>query len=320
VSGVGSTEPLNSVGAGFAGSEAGDSVGSTEPPRRRLDGAGLGAEVPASPAPKREMSGGAGFAGAGAGAGVGSTDPARRRLDGAGLGAEVPASPAPKREMSVGAGFAGAGAADIWSERAQLYVDSDAHRAGDDLDLLVTWARGARTALDVATGGGHVARRLRELGIEVVSCDPARGMHPDVVCRAEKLPFADASFDVVACRTAAHHFDDVRASVREMARVTRDRVLLVDTLNMGPECEQAEALRDPSHVRNYDEREWHEIVEWAGLAIDEVRMTTRTIDFSSWLRRTGCDGAAAMRVEQLWGDRVADGRLTLDKIAIKAVC
>ena len=50
---------------------------------------------------------------------------------------------------------------DVWSERAQAYVDSDAHRTGDDLDLLVGWAEGAQTALDVATGGGDDARRLR---------------------------------------------------------------------------------------------------------------------------------------------------------------
>ena len=99
---------------------------------------------------------------------------------------------------------------DHWSERAQRYVESDAHREGEDLDQLVAWAAGARTALDVATGGGHVARRFREAGIEVVTCDPARGMNPDVLCTAEELPFADASFDVVACRTAAHHFVDVR--------------------------------------------------------------------------------------------------------------
>ena len=98
---------------------------------------------------------------------------------------------------------------DVWSERAEAYVDSDAHREGADLDQLVAWAAGARTALDVATGGGHVARRLREAGLEVVTCDPAPGMHPDVICRAEFLPFADGAFDVVACRTAAHHFEDV---------------------------------------------------------------------------------------------------------------
>lgn len=207
---------------------------------------------------------------------------------------------------------------DLWSERAGLYVESDAHRGGEDLDLLVAWAAGARTALDVATGGGHVARRLREEGIAVVTCDPAPGMRPDVVCRAEDLPFKDSAFDVVACRTAAHHFSDVRAAVGEMARVTRDRVLLVDTLNMGDAAEEAERLRDPSHVRNYTEAEWRDVVVGAGLEIGEVRVLEHTFDFPAWLERTGCEGEAAARVRELWGDRVADDRLTLDKVAILA--
>ena len=207
---------------------------------------------------------------------------------------------------------------DVWSERAAKYVESDAHREGDDLELLVSWSAGARTALDVATGGGHVARRLREAGLEVVTCDPAPGMKPDVVCRAEHIPFDDSSFDVVACRTAAHHFEDVRAAVGEMARVSRDRVLLVDTLHMGGDTEQAEALRDPSHVRNYTEAEWRSFVEGAGLRIEEVRFTENTFDFGAWLERTGCEGGEAERVRELWDDRVADGRLTLDKLCIKA--
>ena len=208
---------------------------------------------------------------------------------------------------------------DVWSDRARLYMESDAHRQGDDLDLIVAWAAGARTALDVATGGGHVARRLREAGLEVVTCDPAPGMHPDVICRAEDVPFANASFDVVACRTAAHHFSDVRQAVREMARVSADRVLIVDTLNMGDDAERAESLRDPTHVRNYTEAEWHEFVEAAGLRIEEQHVTRNTFDFAAWLRRTGCEGEEAERVRGLWGDRVADDRLTLDKLCLKAV-
>ena len=207
---------------------------------------------------------------------------------------------------------------DLWSTRAELYAESDAHRAGEDLELLVEWARGARTALDVATGGGHVARRLREEGLEVVTCDPAPGMRPDVVCRAEDLPFRDSSFDVVACRTAAHHFTDVGAAVMEMARVSSALVLIVDTVNMGVAAEEAEALRDPSHVRNYTEEEWREIVASAGLDVEEIRFTANTFDFAAWLERTGCEGEVAERVRELLGARVVDGRLTLDKIAIRA--
>lgn len=207
---------------------------------------------------------------------------------------------------------------DVWSERAPLYAASDAHRGGDDLEQLVAWAAGARTALDVATGGGHVARRLREEGVEVVTCDPAPGMHPDVVCRAEHLPFADASFDVVACRTAAHHLADVHAAAAELARVASRRVLVVDTLHMGDEAEEAERLRDPSHVRSYSEREWREILGGTGLAIAELRVLPHTIDFQAWLARTGCRGETAERVRALWGERVDSGRLTLDKIAVRA--
>ena len=207
----------------------------------------------------------------------------------------------------------------VWDERGAAYRTSDAHVAGEDLDQLVEWARGAASALDVATGGGHVARRFREAGIEVVTCDPSPGMHPDVICRAEDLPFAGGSFDVVACRTAAHHFEDVAASVAEMARVAREQVLLVDTVNMGEDAERAETLRDPSHVRNYTEAEWLELVDQAGLRVVETKTFQHSFDLQAWLARTGCAGQDAEEAVRLFGDRVRDGRLTLAKLAIHAV-
>jgi SAM-dependent methyltransferase len=206
----------------------------------------------------------------------------------------------------------------VWDERARGYRDSDAHAVGADLDQLVEWAARARTALDVATGGGHVARRLREAGLEVVTCDPSPGMRPDVICYAEHLPFADGSFDVVTCRTAQHHFEDVAGAVREVARVSGDLVLLVDTVFRGDDLERAEKLRDPSHVRNYSEEEWRSFVEGAGLTIEEELVFEHTFDLAAWLARTGCEGEEAEQAVALLGDRVRDGRLTLDKLAIKA--
>lgn len=138
---------------------------------------------------------------------------------------------------------------DPWSERAEAYRTSEAHREGPDLDLIVEWAAGAHTALDVATGGGHVARRLREAGLKVVTTDAAPGMEPDVVARGEELPFADGSFDLVVSRLGAHHFGDVRAALREMARVAGRTVILVDNTFDGEALEEAERVRDPSHVR-----------------------------------------------------------------------
>jgi len=201
----------------------------------------------------------------------------------------------------------------VWDERAQAYVESDAHRDGEDLDWIVAHAAGAAKALDVATGGGHVARRLREAGIEVVSADPAPGMHPDVICRAEDLPFADGSFDVVACRIAAHHFGDVAAAVREMARVTRHLVVVEDTLYADEQVEEAERLRDPTHVRSYTEDEWRGFMEAANLVVDRAERFPKRHPIEPWLARVGCAGETAARVRELLAERMApDGPVWLD--------
>jgi SAM-dependent methyltransferase len=205
---------------------------------------------------------------------------------------------------------------DRWSAHAEAYRESEAHRSGADLDLLVEWAEG-HSALDVATGGGHVARRLREAGFEVVTVDPSPGMQADVLSTAEHLPFADGSFDVVTSRIAPHHFGDVTAAVLEMARVSRDLVLVVDNLYRGEDVEEAERLRDPTHVRNYSEEEWRGLFAGAGLDVEAVELVDTDIDVEGWLARAGCEGEEAERVRALLGDRVHAGRLAMTRIALK---
>ena len=205
---------------------------------------------------------------------------------------------------------------ELWSERAALYRESPAHREGPDLDLLVAWAEGG-SALDVATGGGHVARRLRGAGLEVVSCDPAPGMQPDVICRAEHLPFADEGFDLVTCRIAPHHFADIRAAMAEMARVSRSLVLVVDNLHGGEHVEEAERLRDPTHVRCYSEAEWRALFAEAGLSVEDVRLFEARIELEPWLERAGCAGQDAKRVLELLQDRIDGGYVTGTRIALK---
>jgi ubiquinone/menaquinone biosynthesis C-methylase UbiE len=210
---------------------------------------------------------------------------------------------------------------DLWSDRAEAYRESATHATGDDLDLVVAWCEPGPgvTVLDVATGGGHVARRLREAGAQVVTVDPAPGMEPDAIAPADHLPFADSSFDAVACRIAAHHFPDALAALKEMARVARDRVVICDNVFVSETSEEADRLRDPSHVRNYGVAEWRSFFELAGLRVAEERFITRDTDFEDWLARTETPEPDRVRVRELLRDRVKNGRLELPTVVLKGV-
>jgi len=208
---------------------------------------------------------------------------------------------------------------DVWSRRAAAYRESKIHASGDDLDLVVEWCEPAEgvTVLDVATGGGHVARRLRERGATVVTVDPAPGMEADTTAAAEDLPFADASFDAVACRIAAHHFADIQAAIRELARVARSRVVVCDNTFVSDASEEADRLRDPSHVRNYSVAEWRGFFEQAGLRITDERELQRPLEVEPWLARTGTSAEDAVRVRELLADRITDGSMDLPTLVLR---
>lgn len=209
---------------------------------------------------------------------------------------------------------------DLWSQRADAFRESPTHREGPDLDLVVEWSEPGPDVkvLDVATGGGHVARRLREEGCTVVTVDPAPGMKADVVAPAEHLPFEDGSFDVVTCRIAAHHFTDIRAAVAEMARVSNRLLVIEDNLFRGEHVEEAERLRDPTHVRCYSEDEWKEMVEAVGFEIEQVQDFPRRQSLSAWLERVETPPDDARRIRELLAEHIEDDMLDFSSIVLKA--
>ena len=193
---------------------------------------------------------------------------------------------------------------------AQDYVASTYHRAGRDLDMavrLIEPTPDAR-ALDVATGGGHTALAVASVVGHVVATDLTPKMLDAAeafimgkgvknvsfqVAEAEHLPFDDASFDIVTCRVAPHHFDDVHAFCREVARVLRPggRFVLIDTF--APDDDELDAFfnevevrRDPTHVRDYRISEWLSWLGELGLEIDVVEQFDKLHEFDDWATRS----------------------------------
>jgi hypothetical protein len=99
----------------------------------------------------------------------------------------------------------------------------------------------------------------------------------------------------------------------EMARVSRSLVLIADNLFLGEAGEEADKLRDPTHVRNYSEDEWRQMFDAAGLEIEAFEREDKRIEVDPWLERAGCERDEADRVRDLLADRIEDGRVRLDR-------
>jgi ubiquinone/menaquinone biosynthesis C-methylase UbiE len=115
------------------------------------------------------------------------------------------------------------------------------HRFRTGVDLLGLELAG-RSVLEVCCGSGMMSQKFALAGALVTGIDMssaavararerARRYHFTahfLVGDAENLAFADQSFDIAAVHDGLHHLDDPQRAVREMARVAREGVLVLD--------------------------------------------------------------------------------------------
>lgn len=89
-----------------------------------------------------------------------------------------------------------------------------------------------RRLLDVGCGPATFARRARERmpALSVIAIDPSRDFARPGVVRAagEALPFADRTIDVAVCLSSIRHVRDRAATLRELRRVVRGVVMIVE--------------------------------------------------------------------------------------------
>lgn len=84
------------------------------------------------------------------------------------------------------------------------------------------------TALVVGKGDGIVHDLLSRNGVRATTLDIQKDLAPDVVGSVDAMPLAAKSYDVTLCCQVLEHlpFDCLVPSLTELARVTRDRVIL----------------------------------------------------------------------------------------------
>lgn len=221
---------------------------------------------------------------------------------------------------------------------ARSALQRDPARLRRLLDFLEARAGGA--ALDVACGPGIVTGALVERGLLAVGVDltaemirRAAGTGAGLYARADaaRLPFRDRVFDVALCRTSFHHVTDPGSVLREMARVTRRRGLVVVEDMIAPSDpaqreyqETIERLRDVSHNRSLTRGEFRDLARASGLEAYEEMPIAMVIDFEEWIDRAypapgNRERARAMVeacvAEDLCGLRVwrEDGRLKFER-------
>lgn len=221
-----------------------------------------------------------------------------------------------------------------FGSHATAYATSSVHAKGWSLERLVELVspRPAWHALDIATGAGHTAAAFAPLVAHVIASDitgemlreaasiaVARGLANMTTARAdaEALPFAAASFDLVTCRLAAHHFPAPRAFVAEAARVLKPGGILGLVDNIAPdstalpafsaaEIDDAdtgynafEKLRDPSHGRALTLSRWTEHIEHSGLAVVAAERARKEMDFADYVTRMGCTAATVAHLKTM---------------------
>ena len=103
-----------------------------------------------------------------------------------------------------------------------------------------------------------------------------------------------------------------------MARVTQRIVVIEDNVFVDERVEEAERIRDQTHVRCYSEDEWKEMLTEAGLEVEQLEHFERHPVVEDWLARVETPPTDAARVRELLTDHVADGVLTLNSIVVKA--
>lgn len=199
--------------------------------------------------------------------------------------------------------------------------------------------RSEMRVLDVATGRGAVAFLLSTegacdvVGIDVCGVRLAQAVRmaiadagPEFVCAdASRLPFEDASFDLVVTRRGPHHFADIEAALDEIHRVlvpggrfvVDDRSVPED-VDAGELWNELDRLHAPSHVQEYAPSVWRRMLEAREFAVESLEPYERELPLDLMLE--GTESTSAHAIEKRLDSLDIDQRALLGLRRDDGVC
>lgn len=209
-----------------------------------------------------------------------------------------------------------------FARNAAKYRDDPLFAMGEDLRHMVRSIsmRGTEQLLDIGSGAGHAALAFAPfvdacLGLDVTE-QMVRTASEYAISRgaanvrfqtgdAANLALADASFDIVTSRFSAHHWPDLDAAIKEIARVLKPGGTFVLVDHYAPEDAELDTfvnhlnrLRDPSHVRESSLSEWQALLTRHGLAYRQVMAWDLPLQYASWLDRAATPAHVRPQIEE----------------------
>jgi len=198
-----------------------------------------------------------------------------------------------------------------FNNQAKFYSSSKTFSAGESLNILsnLISKKTFKNGLDVGTGAGFAAFELSKSCEKVEATDISEGMINEAkkimkerninnlnfnICSAEELNYSDKEFDIVTCRTAAHHFLDVEKFCSEVHRVLKDEgeFIIVDTITsdqikLNNWHQEVELIRDKSHIKNLSLIEWKNIFKKSNFSFLDIIQSRVTMNLNDWMERSG---------------------------------
>lgn len=216
---------------------------------------------------------------------------------------------------------------DQFTRQAVPFSKAPAIRDAAILEMMLeaSGAQAGQASLDVACGPGLVVHAFakvvkRAVGVDATPAmiDRARRIAHNEGVEAEwhvglatALPFYDASFDIVTCRFAFHHFHDQLQAMKEMVRVCRPggRIVVLDGVVPDDPAkarafQEMESVRDPSTTRYLTVEGMKGLFALAGLPEPEVTPSRLVVDIDGLMAVSFPEPGQEQRLRAILEDSV----------------